>query len=142
ENKIEHTNKEIFVKDEQSILQLLDEGNKQLAPKSSSSTVFQIIIESQDEAIEDEPVRLSYLNLVEINDWKRLLTKNKKRNCRNKSFECLKLAFDALSDGKPFENCSESKLTILLESTCMGNANIAIICNIVPTVLDQTYNSL
>ncbi|KAJ6648846.1 Centromere-associated protein E [Pseudolycoriella hygida] len=138
-NKIEHTNREIFVKDEASILQLLDEGNKQLAPKSSSSTVFQIIIESQDEAIEDEPVRLSYLNLVELNDSEGLLTKT---TSRNKSIECLKLAFEALSDGKPFENCSESKLTTLLASTCMGNANIAIICNIVPTVLDQTYNLL
>lgn len=47
-----------------------------------------------------------------------------------------------MSEGEGFVNFRDSKLTHILRASLGGNARTAIICNVTPTVLDETSSTL
>ncbi|XP_037044939.1 kinesin-like protein KIN-7F isoform X2 [Bradysia coprophila] len=140
------SNKEVVVNDKDTILELLDKGNKARLPTtkadapSSSHTIFRIVIENQDQALEMAPVEVSYLNLVDLDRSEGAQVKNENGNCFDKSLKYLELAVKALSNGEKFRNSSKSKLTRLLNLG--GNANTAIICHVTPTSPNQSNITL
>ena len=60
----------------------------------------------------------------------------------NTSLSALSLVIKQLSDREGFVNFRDSKLTHILRASLGGNARTAIICNITPTVLDETSSTL
>ena len=54
----------------------------------------------------------------------------------------LSLVIKQLSEGEGFVNFRDSKLTHILRASLGGNARTAIICNVTPTVLDETSSTL
>lgn len=60
----------------------------------------------------------------------------------NTSLSALSLVIKQLSEGEGFVNFRDSKLTHILRASLGGNARTAIICNVTPTVLDETSSTL
>lgn len=90
--------------------------------------------------MKDGPILIGRLSLVDLDRSEGAQVKNEQGVCMDKSLECLGLAVTALSKGETFRNHSKSKLTRLFDLG--GNANIAIICNVTPTSLNQTVSTL
>lgn len=90
---------------------------------------------------ENGPVQISRLSFVDLDRSEGAHVKDEKGNCIDRSSECLRLAITARSKREEF-NYSKSKLTRILKSLLAGNSITAIICNITPTVLAQSIDSL
>lgn len=60
----------------------------------------------------------------------------------NTSLSALSLVIKQLSEKEGFVNFRDSKLTHILRASLGGNARTAIICNVTPTVLDETSSTL
>jgi hypothetical protein len=60
----------------------------------------------------------------------------------NTSLSALSLVIKQLSEGEGFVNFRDSKLTHILRASLGGNARTAIICNVTPTVLEETSSTL
>ncbi|KAG4077425.1 hypothetical protein HA402_002852 [Bradysia odoriphaga] len=140
------SNKEVVVNDKETIFKLMDKGNKARLPTSTadapstSHTIFKIVIENQDQALETAPVEVGCLNFVDLDRSEGAQVKNEKGNSFDKSLAYLQLAVKALSKGEKFRNYSKSKLTRLLKLG--GNANTAIICHVTPTSPNQSNITL
>ncbi|KAG4079166.1 hypothetical protein HA402_001137 [Bradysia odoriphaga] len=144
-NSRKMSNTEVIVKDRGTLLKLLQKGNNAKTPKtgnkrSTSHTILQIIIESQNE--ENGPFYVSHLNLVDLDRSEGAQVKDECGTSVDKSLEYFGEAIAALGKGEIFRQFSKSKLTRILKTTLSGQANIAIICNINPTVLKQTISTL
>ncbi|KAI9560764.1 hypothetical protein GHT06_011716 [Daphnia sinensis] len=142
-----------------AVLKLMQQGNKQrkvggtsMNERSSRShTIFRIIVESlpRDEADRsDAAVIVSHINLVDLAGSEKASQTNAtgdrfREGCAiNTSLSALSLVIKQLSEGEGFVNFRDSKLTHILRASLGGNARTAIICNVTPTVLDETSSTL
>ncbi|KAK4005430.1 hypothetical protein OUZ56_007143 [Daphnia magna] len=142
-----------------AVLKLMQQGNKQrkvggtsMNERSSRShTIFRIIVESlpRDEADRsDAAVIVSHINLVDLAGSEKASQTNAtgdrfREGCAiNTSLSALSLVIKQLSEGEGFVNFRDSKLTHILRASLGGNARTAIICNVTPSVLDETSSTL
>jgi centromeric protein E len=124
---------------------------------SRAHTVFKLIIESRKRGDStDAPVRSSFLNLIDLagseNAKMTNSTGDRAREAKhiNQSLLTLSLIIFKLSEEKPgatkktYYPYRDSKLTRLLQSSLSGNAKIAVICTVSPTLrcVDETHNTL
>jgi centromeric protein E len=133
-------------------------GTTDMNEKSSRAhTLFKLIIESKkrgDDA--DAPVRVSNLNLVDLAGSENAKMTNsvgeRAREAKyiNQSLLTLSLIIQRLSEEKPgakgkqYLPYRDSKLTRLLQQSLSGNAQIAVICTVSPTLrcVDESHNTL
>ena len=151
--------KEFLVNNEDIIMYYMQMGNKErkiagtnLIDRSSRShTIFRIIIESTDMhgPKEDRTVNTSYLNLVDLAGSERAdqtgATGSRLQEAGNinKSLLYLSCVIQKLSENSSdYINYRDSKLTRILQASLGGNALTAIICNITPAALEETYTTL
>lgn len=124
---------------------------------SRAHTLFKLIIESRQRGdSSDSPVRASFLNLIDLagSENAKMTSSTGVRATEakhiNQSLLTLSLIIQRLSEEKagaakkahfPFR---DSKLTRLLQSSLSGNAKIAVICTVSPTLrcVDETHNTL
>jgi centromeric protein E len=124
---------------------------------SRAHTVFKLIIESRKRGDStDAPVRFSFLNLIDLagseNAKMTNSTGDRAREAKhiNQSLLTLSLIIFKLSEEKPgatkktYYPYRDSKLTRLLQSSLSGNAKIAVICTVSPTLrcVDEKHNTL
>ena len=124
---------------------------------SRAHTVFKLIIESRQRGDStDAPVRASFLNLIDLagseNAKMTNSTGDRAREAKhiNQSLLTLSLIIFKLSEEKAgstkkmYYPYRDSKLTRLLQSSLSGNAKIAVICTVSPTLrcVDETHNTL
>lgn len=170
-NSDQLTNKEIIVTNEETIIKILYEGNKIRKAASTkmnqfssrSHTIFRIVsswfiidfdlpkFNSFSQIIESEDVhgnvKISHLNLVDLAGSERAEDvvaseyQNNELKYINKSLLELSLAIKGLSKGEKIGN-DLSTLNKILRDSLGGNANTAIICNIVTVAVDQTALTL
>lgn len=157
--------KEQVVLSPQQVIALLKAGEAQrhvgatdMNDKSSRAhTLFKLIIESKQRGDPAEaPVRVSFLNLVDLagseNAKMTNSTGDRAREAKhiNQSLLTLSLIIHRLSEEKPgalkkqYLPYRDSKLTRLLQASLSGNARIAVICTVSPTIkcVDETHNTL
>ena len=142
-----------------AVVKLMQQGNKQrkvggtsMNERSSRShTIFRIIVESvpRDEADRgDAAVIVSHINLVDLAGSEKASQTQAtgdrfREGCAiNTSLSALSLVIKQLSEGEGFVNFRDSKLTHILRASLGGNARTAIICNVTPTVLEETSSTL
>lgn len=124
---------------------------------SRAHTLFKLIIESRKRGDStDAPVRVSFLNLIDLAGSENAKMTNstgeraKEAKHINQSLLTLSLIIHRLSEEKSAPNKKQyfpyrdSKLTRLLQSSLSGNAKIAVICTVSPTLrcVDETHNTL
>lgn len=92
---------------------------------------------------------MSFLNLVDLAGSERADqagttdTRIKEGGHINKSLLSLSCVIQKLSEGDvEFINYRDSKLTRILKDSLGGNSNTAIICNVTPAALEETYFTL
>lgn len=140
-----------------AVLKLMQQGNKQrkvggtsMNERSSRShTIFRIIVESRPCSDDnDAAVIVSHINLVDLAGSEKASQTNAtgdrfREGCAiNTSLSALSLVIKQLSEKEGFVNFRDSKLTHILRASLGGNARTAIICNVTPTVLDETSSTL
>ncbi|XP_037086361.1 LOW QUALITY PROTEIN: kinesin-like protein KIN-7L, partial [Pollicipes pollicipes] len=117
---------------------------------SRSHTIFRIIIESRvrDEEGEEGAVVVSHLNLVDLAGSERARQTGAtgerfREGCSiNSSLFELGNVISKLSEGAPFINYRNSKLTRILQTSLGGNAKTAIICTVTPAAVEETHSTL
>ncbi|XP_066983070.1 centromere-associated protein E-like [Macrobrachium rosenbergii] len=151
--------KEECVSSEEMLLSLMRKGNKNrhvgatnMNDKSSRShTIFRLIIESRERSESDnadEAITVSHLNLVDLAGSENASQTGatgerlKEGGFINKSLFMLGRVISQLSEGDPFVNFRDSKLTRILQSSLGGNAKTAIVCTVTPVGIDQTHSTL
>ncbi|XP_050697310.1 centromere-associated protein E-like [Eriocheir sinensis] len=144
---------------EKNLLMLMKRGEKNRSigstnmneRSSRSHTIFRIIIESRERSQEDGEegaITVSHLNLVDLAGSENASQSGatgerlKEGGFINKSLFMLGRVISQLSEGEPFVNFRDSKLTRILQLSLGGNAKTAIICTITPAVVDQTHSTL
>ncbi|KAI8380474.1 kinesin motor domain-containing protein [Choanephora cucurbitarum] len=146
--------REKIVKTPQEVLNCIKEGesNRHISAtdynqhSSRSHTVFQLVIESKSKRgaslDNNRGVLVSQLNLIDLAGSEKVATDIQRRKegaYINKSLLTLgnvisKLTSDAPATHIPFRN---SKLTRILQAALSGNARIAVICTINPTLASK-----
>ena len=157
--------KEQVVLSPQQVIALLKAGEAQrhvgatdMNDKSSRAhTLFKLIIESKKAGDRDDaPVRVSFLNLVDLAGSENAKMTNstgeraREAKCINQSLLTLSLIIHRLSEEKAgtvkkqYLPYRDSKLTRLLQTSLSGNAKIAVICTVSPSLkcVDESHNTL
>lgn len=92
--------------------------------------------------MENGPVKIGRLNLVDLDRSEGAELKNEKGNRADKGLEWLGHAIAALSKGEKFRDFAKSKLTRILKDYVDSNSNIALICTVNPISLRETVATL
>ncbi|KAG0720849.1 Centromere-associated protein E [Chionoecetes opilio] len=118
---------------------------------SRSHTILRVILESRergDDESDEGAVTVSHLNLVDLagseNASQSGATGERLREGGfiNKSLFMLGRVISQLSEGEPYVNFRDSKLTRILQSSLGGNSKTAIICTVTSAAVEQTHSTL
>ncbi|KAG2194188.1 hypothetical protein INT47_007920 [Mucor saturninus] len=149
--------KEVTVKTAQEVMNYIKdgEGNRHISAtdynehSSRSHTIFQLVIESCSRGVPSRGVRVSQLNLIDLAGSEKVATdleRRKEGGYINKSLLTLGNVISKLTSDEPASHIPyrDSKLTRILQASLSGNARIAIICTINPTLSskDESLNTL
>ncbi|KAI7889463.1 kinesin motor domain-containing protein, partial [Mucor mucedo] len=149
--------KEVTVKTAQEVMNYIKdgEGNRHISAtdynehSSRSHTIFQLVIESCPRGVPSRGVRVSQLNLIDLAGSEKVATdleRRKEGGYINKSLLTLGNVISKLTSDEPASHIPyrDSKLTRILQASLSGNARIAIICTINPTLSskDESLNTL
>ncbi|CAL4123100.1 unnamed protein product, partial [Meganyctiphanes norvegica] len=141
---------------EELLYSLMDKGNKNRTVgqtnmndrSSRSHTIFRIILESRERSDTDhteEAVTVSHLNLVDLAGSENASQTGatgqrlKEGGFINSSLFMLGRVISQLSDGDPYVNFRDSKLTRILQSSLGGNAKTVIICTVTPASVELKF---
>ncbi|EFA85465.1 kinesin family member 11 [Heterostelium album PN500] len=117
---------------------------------SRSHTIFRLVVESKERAVDGSSVRVSYLNLIDLAGSEKAsegvhAMRNKEGAFINKSLLTLGSVISKLSEKAAGHiNYRDSKLTRILQNSLSGNSRIAIVCTITlaSNNFDETHSTL